>query len=465
MVEFREASYVSSEHRLSFRRAVVILCFLLFASPAFASVKLPFTPIHVFYLPNGLRAVMESDNQAPVVDVQVWYHVGSKDERPGRTGFAHLFEHLMFDGTTNIPPGEFSNYIIRWGGVDDAYTTNDATVFWETVPSADLPVALWLEADRMRNLRITESVFDKEKHVVDEEARSRFGNEPYGNVVTMLYAHAFTVSPYRHMPIGSAQDLERAALSDVQSFYDTYYVPNNATVVIAGRFDESQAVKWLEQYFGPLQDTGRPIPRGYAGEPPQPSERVVKASQDVALPAFIEGYHIPAEGSPASQPLELAAKILSDGDSSWLYHNLVYGTQTAVEIDCAANLMEEPGLFMISAVMNPGYSPRQGEDEVNALVERLKDGAISPEDLTRAKNEMLRDDVLKRESAQGRAGVLGEDAVILGNPDLYNAGPGLVLDVTPAEIQRAARQYLVSTNETVVEIYPKQARKRGEQQN
>ncbi|MGH9446984.1 MAG: M16 family metallopeptidase, partial [Terriglobia bacterium] len=326
----------------------------------------------------------------------------------------------------------------------------------------DLPVALWLEADRMRNLRITQAVFDKEKRVVDEERRNRFGNQPYGNVVPMLYAHAFTVSPYRHMPIGSTRDLERATLGDVQSFYDTYYVPNNATVVITGHFDESQAVKWLEQYFGPLQDTGRPISRAYASEPPQTSERIVKAFQNVALPAFVEGYHIPAEGSPVARPLQLAAKILSGGDSSWLYRNLVYRTQAAVEIDCAANFMEEPGVFMISAVMNPGHTPQQGEAEVGALLERLKDGGISSEDLTRAKNETLRDDVLARESAQGRAGVLGEDAVILGNPDLYNTGPGLALDVTPAEIQRAAQQYLVTKNETVVEVYPKQALKVNE---
>jgi zinc protease len=457
IVERMMAEITSARRSLFLYYAALAGLLFALAPPIFRAASLPFTPIRLFYLQNGLRAVMESDQQAPVVDVQVWYHVGSKDERPGMAGFAHLFEHLMFDGTTNVGPQEFSTYIIRSGGKDDAYTTNDATVFWETVPSADLPVALWLEADRMRNLRITQAVFDKEKSVVDEERRHRFDNQPYGNVVAMLYAHAYTVSPYQHMPIGSMQDLQRATLADVQSFYQAYYAPRDATVVIAGRFDEGQAVKWLEQYFGPLQDTGSPIPNAYPSEPPQHSERVVKVSQDVALPAFIEGYHIPDARSQASYPLQLAAKILADGDSSWLYRNLVYREQSAVEVDCAANFMEESGLFMASAVMNPGYSPQQGEAEVNALLDRLKDGKISSEDLTRAKNEMLRDDMLKRESAQGRAGMLGKDAVILGDPDLYNTEPGLVLKVTPAEIQQAAEQYLISSNETVIEVYPKQA--------
>jgi zinc protease len=433
----------------------VFVCILFVGSTASARLKIPYTPIKVAYLHNGLRVVMAQNGQAPLVNLQVWYEVGSKDEHPGMRGFAHLFEHLMFDGDTNLAPGEFSNYIVRSGGVDNAYTTTDATVFWETVPSNNLSVALWLEADRMRNLRITEATFDKEKDVVEEERRHRFDNEPYGDVLPALYAHAFKVSPYRYMPIGSTADLARATLADVQSFYNTYYEPGNATLVIVGNFDEGQAENWVQQYFGPIHETLDPISRNYPQEPAQTARRVVKLTSDVALAAFVEGYHIPADGTPDSYALQLVAKILSDGDSSWLYRDLVYQKQMAMQVDCDADLAEEPNLFLVSVIMNPGYTLAQGEAEEDAILNQLQDAEISPLDLTRAKNEVLRDFLLKRQTAQSSAEALGYDTVILKNPDLYNTGIDRLLQVTPDQIAEVARKYLQPANSTVVEVYPK----------
>ncbi|MGH9327820.1 MAG: M16 family metallopeptidase [Terriglobia bacterium] len=398
---------------------------------------------------------MAPDHQAPVAELQVWYHVGSKDEQRGRTGFAHLFEHLMFDGTHNLAPNEFSNYIVRAGGTDNAYTTEDATVFWETIPSVDLPVALWLEADRMRNLAITPSTFRNEREVVEEERRQRFGNQPYGDVVEILYAHAFAVSPYRHMPIGSMEDLERASVRDVQSFYDTYYVPDNATLVLTGSFDQNQAKQDIQQYFGPLRGTGRPIRREYAREPPQTSERVVRLTQNVALPAFIEGYHMPADGTPDSYPLRLAAKILADGESSWIYRRLVYEKQMAMQVESEGNFTELPNLFFIFAVMNPGYSPAQGEREVESVLDRLRAGDLKKDDLNRAQNQILRDFIMNRQSAQGRADALGYDAVILKHPDLYNTQLSKLMEVTAGDVHRVAQKYFVQHNLTVVEVYPR----------
>jgi zinc protease len=434
---------------------LVPFCVLFTACSASARIKLPHTPINQVYLHNGLRVVMAQDRRAPVVNLQVWYHVGSKDERPGMRGFAHLFEHLMFDGDTNLAPGEFSNYIVRSGGVDNAYTTTDATVFWETVPSNNLSTALWLEADRMRNLRITQATFDKEKDVVEEERRHRFDNEPYGNVLPVLYAHAFNVSPYRYMPIGSTADLGRATLADVQSFYNTYYQPGNAALVIVGSFDEGQAENWVQQYFGPIHNALDPISRNYPQEPAQTARRVVRLRSDVALAAFVEGYHIPADGTPDSYALQMIAKILSDGDSSWLYRDLVYRKQMAMQVDCDADLAEEPGLFLVSVMMNHGYTPAQGEAEESALVKRLEDDQISPKDLARARNEALRDFFMKRETAQTSAAALGYDAVILKNPDLYNSGIDQLLQVTSSQIVEVASKYLQPANATVVEVYPK----------
>ncbi len=416
--------------------------------------QLPHVSIDTYLLANGLEVVMAEDHNAPVVAVQVWYHVGSKDERPGMAGFAHLFEHLMFDGTANIPPGYFSNYLIRAGGTDNAYTTEDVTVFWETVPDNALPVALWLEADRMRNLRITQSSFNNERDVVEEEMRQRFTNQPYGGVIQSLYAHAFTVSPYRHRPIGSMQDLSNARLGEVKSFYDTYYQPKNATLVLVGDFDEKQAAGWVETYFGPVKGTGAAIPRTYAQEPPQMAERTVALHKNVALPAFVEGYHMPPDGSPDSYPLRVAAKILVGGDSSWIYRKLVYGAQMAMQVDCEGDFAEEPNLFFIMAVMNPGNTPHQGEAEVESLLNRLKRGHISKADLDRAKNEILHDLILERAGARDCANAIGYDAVALKNPDLVNTELSRFMQVTAGDVQRVARRYFVSRNLTLVEVYP-----------
>lgn len=438
----------------SFRFTCGAVLILALASPVLAALALPRTPIRSYMLPNGLRVVMAHDDQAPVVDVQVWYHVGSRDERPGMLGLAHLFEHLMFDGTRNLAPSEFSNYVVRWGGVDNAYTTTDATVFWETVPSVDLPVVLWLEADRMQNLAITSSTFKNERRVVEEEARQRFGNQPYGSLLETLYAHAFTVSPYQHRPIGISADLERATLDDVRAFYHSYYVPNNATLVIVGKFSESAAAAQIAKYFGPLAATAGPIPRDYRHDPPQAAERVVSLKRAVSLPVFVEGFHVPADGAPDAYPLELATKILADGESSWMYRRLVYQKQIAMQVDCEANFSELPNLLYIFAVMNPGRDMKAGEAEVAHLLERLREGDISEDDMRRAKNEVLRDFILNRQTARSRADALGYDAVVLRDANLYNTEIDRFSGLTAADVARVASKYLVSENMTLVEVSP-----------
>ncbi|MGO8787891.1 MAG: M16 family metallopeptidase [Terriglobia bacterium] len=426
--------------------------------PALAdSVKLPYTEIHEVKLDNGLDALIVESHDAPVIDVQIWYHVGSKNEVPGRTGFAHFFEHLMFDGTKNIGANEFSDYIIRSGGTDNAYTTEDTTVFWETVPSTMLPVVLWLEADRMRNLEINEKVFNNERQVVEEERRLRFDNPPYGTVVETLYDHAYTVHPYQHMTIGSMEDLNRASIQDIQNFYDTYYVPSNATVVIVGDVDWRQAAVDVQKYFGEVKGTSAgsrsPIPQ----EPEQKAERRVKMDLDVALPAFVEGYHMPADGTPDAYPLRLASKILSDGESSRIYTRLIYDKQIAVQAQSSGNFTEDPNLFFVFAVMNGGHAPAEGETQVEAELTRLKTELVSDAELDKAKNQILRDFILSRQTAQSRGDELGYAAVVLKDPQLINTELQRFLNVTPQDIQRVARKYFVQENKTLVEVYPKKA--------
>jgi len=444
-------------HKAHTGRAVFVAATLFLVTGTCGSVTLPHTSIHTVTLPNGLNACIVEDHQSPVVDVQVWYHVGSKNEVPGRTGFAHLFEHLMFDGTTNIGAEDFSDYIIRSGGIDNAYTTEDTTVFWETTPSSQLPVVLWLEADRMRNLDITQSVFNNEREVVEEERRLKFDNPPYGTVVETLYEHAYSVHPYQHMTIGSMHDLDNARIEDIKDFYDTYYVPNNATLVIVGDLDPNEAESMIQKYFGPLARGARLPANHIPQEPPQTAKRVVKLDLNVALPAFIEGYHMPADGTPDAYPLRLASNVLSEGESSRIYRRLVYDKQIALEAESTGNFTEDPNLFFVFAVLNQGRAPAEGEAEVEAELTRLKSQLVTDTELEKAKNETLRDFILSRQTVQTRGEELGYAAVVLKDANLVNTEPARFLAVTPADIQRVAQKYFVPENMTLVEVYPKNA--------
>ncbi len=404
-----------------------------------------------------MRVLLVERRQAPVVSVQVWYHVGSKNETPGKTGFAHLFEHLMFQGTRNLAPDQFSNYIVRVGGLDNAYTTEDYTVYWETLPASQLPVALWLEADRMRNLQITERSFNTEKEVVKEERRQRFDNQPYGTVIEQLYEEAFTVHPYRHSTIGSMEDLDRARLSDIREFYDTYYVPNNAWLILSGDFDSGEAERLVREFFTPLppgpETPGRNIPH----EPPQRAQRTLRLGLNVALPAFVAAYHMPADGTPDAYPLRLAAKILSEGESSRIYRRLVYEKQIAFEAHSTGNFTEDPNLFFLFAVMNPGHEPGEGAAEMQAELEKLKKEPPPAAELAKAKNQIVRDFVLSRQSVQSLGEELGYAAVVLKDPELLNTELDRFLAVTPEDIQRVARRYFIATNATTLEVYPQAA--------
>ncbi len=427
---------------------------LISAAATAAGSRLPPTRFETVQLANGLRALLVVKREAPVVSVQVWYHVGSKDETPGKTGFAHLFEHLMFQGTKNVGPEQFSTYIVSGGGLDNAYTTEDYTVYWSTIPAGLLPVALWLEADRMRHLDISEKTFHNEREVVKEERRMRFENPPYGTVVETLYQLAFTVHPYRHTPIGSMEDLDRASLADVRAFYDTYYVPRNATLVVVGDFDPVQARALIEQYFAPLDGGSAPADRHIPAEPPQSAPRVLRITRNVALPAYIAGYHMPADGTADAYPLRVAARILSDGESSRIQRRLVYEKRMALQAESDGNFTEHPNLFFVFAVLNEGFTPSQVETELLEELGRLKSEPVSEAELSRAKTQILRDFVLSRESVHSLGEQLGYAAVVLKDPAQLDAELDRFLSVTAEDIQRVARQYFVPENSAVVEIYP-----------
>ena len=437
--------------------AAFLLTVSLFALAGLSS-SAAIRPIRLDYqlatLPNGLKVVLSEDHSTPIVHVQLWYHVGSKDEKPGRTGFAHLFEHLMFKGSKNVQPEGHTSMIASRGGQSNAYTRDDETVFWETVPAQDLPLALWLEADRMATLRIDKETFANERAVVKEERRLRVDNQPFGRLNEIIYDQAFTVHPYKHSTIGSMEDLEAASVEDVRDFYRTYYVPSNATLAIVGDFDSAEAIALVAQYLGRVPKAGHEVPRDIAQEPAQTTEKRITLQEPWPLPAVIVAYHVTYDGDPDSYPLHIAAKVLSDGQSSRIYQKLVYERQIAVAAFGAANLIEDPNLFYAVAIVQPG---QETEDAASALIaefDRLKASPISGHELQRTKNQFARDYILTRNSAQNKAMVLAHALVIHNDIKTADDEFEIFQNITAADVQRVAQKYFKPENRLVLTVMP-----------
>jgi zinc protease len=405
-------------------------------------------------LPNGLTVVLSEDHSTPIVHVQIWYHVGSKNEKPGRTGFAHLFEHLMFKGSKNVQPEGHTSMISGRGGQTNAYTTDDETVFWQTLPAQDLPLALWLEADRMATLRIDRETFANERAVVKEERRLRVDNQPFGRLNEIIYDQAFTVHPYKHATIGSMEDLEAASVDDVRDFYRTYYVPSNATLVIVGDFDSAQAMALVAQYLGRVPKADHEIPRDIPKEPPKTAEKRVTLEQPWPLAAVVVAYHITSDGNPDAYPLHVAAKVLSDGQSSRIHQKLVYEQQIAVSAFGQANLIEDPNLFYAVAIVHPGAKPEEAAEALIAEFDRLKAEPITDHELQRTKNQWSRDYILMRDSNQSKATILAHAVVIHKDIKTADGEFEIFQNVTAADIQRVAKTYFTPENRLVVTVLP-----------
>jgi len=414
--------------------------------------KLDFT---THKLANGLQVILLEEHAVPVINLQIWYHVGGKDELPGHTGFAHLFEHLMFKGSAHVGPDEHSRIIEAVGGFDNAETGDDTTEFFETFPSNYLERILWLEADRMGSLNVDEANFESERQVVEEERRVRVDNQPYGSIEEDLRAAAFTVHGYHHTPIGSIADLDKATLQDVRDFHDTYYKPNNATLVIAGDFDSAQALAWTHKYFDGIPASAKPIARHDTPEPPQAAERTVdKSYTNTPLTAVVIGYKFPARYASDAYPLDLASNVLAGGESSRLYQALVYKDQIAVQSAGFGNFTEDPNLFWAYAIMNPGHSAQDGEKAVEAILDGLKDKPVDAKELQKAKNQEIAGFILGRDTDEEKAVAIEAAAVIGKNPDLVNTELERYLKVTPDEIERVAKEYFVPQRATVLFIKP-----------
>ena len=421
---------------------------------ALAASRPPKLQYEITTLPNGLTVVLSEDHSTPIIHVQLVYHVGSKNERPGRTGFAHLFEHLMFKGSKNVQPEAHTSMLASVGAQSNAFTTDDETVFWETVPAQYLPLSLWLEADRMATLRIDKDTFANERDVVKEERRMRVDNQPYGRLNEIIYDQAFTVHPYKHATIGSMADLEAASVEDVRDFYKTFYVPANATLVIVGDFETAQALTLVNNYLGRVPKSDRVVPRDIPQEPPQTKEKRVTLQEPWPLPAVVVGYHVTKDGNPDSYPLHIAAKVLSDGQTSRIYKKLVYEKQMAVAAFGNANLIEDPNLFYAVAIVAPGHTPEEVIEALITELDRLKAEPISAHELQRTKNQFARDYIMGRESNQQKAGQLSHAVVIHNDVKTADAEFDIFQNMTVADVQRVARTYFRPENRLVLTLMP-----------
>jgi zinc protease len=441
------------------------ICAALCSTPVFAQgnaagenseqVRPPKLNYSTHTLPNGLQVILLEDHEVPMINLQVWYHVGGKDEKPGRTGFAHLFEHLMFKGSAHVPAEEHSRIIEAVGGFDNAETGDDTTNFFETFPSNYLERVLWLEADRMGSLNVSDENFKSEREVVKEERRVRIENQPYGYLQEDLRAAAFTVHGYHHTPIGSMEDLDKATIQDVRDFFNTFYKPNNATLVVVGDFDSAQALAWTNKYFDGIPASAKPIPRLNNPEPPQTAERMAKKSySNTPLPAVVIGYKIPARYSPDAYPLDLASNILAGGESSRLYQTLVYKEQIAVQAAGFGAFSEDPNLFWAYAIMNQGHTAEEGEKSLLGVLDGLKTAPVEARELEKAKNQEIAGYVLGRDTDEEKAVALASAAVIGKDPGLANTELEHYLTASAADVQRVAKDYFQSAHATVLIVTP-----------
>jgi zinc protease len=442
------------------RSAIVLIALAgwLSVQPASdAAVRPPKLDYKMTTLENGLKVVLLEDHSAPIVHTEIWYHVGSKNEKKGRTGFAHLFEHMMFKGSKNVEPEGHPSRISSIGGQSNAYTNEDVTVYWQTTPAHYLPLVLWLEADRMATLRIDEKVFQTEREVVKEERRMRVESQPYGKLNEIIYGQAFTTHTYKHPTIGSMADLEAASIEDVRDFFRTYYVPENATLVIVGDFEPKEAMDLVTKYMGRVPKSDHRVPRDIPAEPPQTKERRITLEENVPLPAVVVAHHITYDGHPDSYPLHIASKVLSDGQSARIYRSLVYEKQLALAAFGQGNIIEDPNLFYAVAIVQPGRTPEEATKALIAELDRLKAEPISAAELQKTKNQFARDYILSRESNKDKAQTLAHAAVIHDDITTADGEFDIFMNMTAGQVQRVAQKYFTPENRVVLTIMPRGA--------
>ncbi len=407
-----------------------------------------------YTLPNGLKVILHEDHSAPVVAVTALYHVGSKNEDTARTGFAHFFEHLLFEGSENIKRGEFDKYVTNAGGQLNANTSQDRTFYYELLPSNQLDLGLWLESERMMHAKIEQIGVNTQREVVKEEKRMRMDNRPYGSFLNEMLKRAFKVHPYKWSPIGSMDHLNAAKLEEFIQFYKTYYVPNNCVLSIAGDFDKASVKKKIEAYFAAIPK-GAEVKRPSIVEPPLGGEVRDVIEDNVQLEGVFQAYRAPKQGGDEYYAFNVLSNILSGGESSRMNKTLVDAKQLAVAAQSVPYFNEDEGVFITLAIANAGVKAANLEKNIDSVVADLQTNLVSEREFQKVKNQITTDWVSTKGTMAGIAENLANFEVYFGDANLVNTELEKYNKVTREDVLKVAKKYLNKDNRVVLYYVPK----------
>lgn len=408
-----------------------------------------------FTLENGLHVILHQDKSTPIVAVSVMYHVGSKNENPERTGFAHFFEHLMFEGSENIGRGEFDKYVQKAGGELNANTSFDRTYYYEVLPSNQLALGLWLESERMLHARVDEKGIETQREVVKEERRQRIDNQPYGSILEETFRRAYTQHPYRWPLIGSMAHLEAAEENDYKQFYKDFYVPNNAVLSIAGDIDFAEAKMLIEKYFAGIPKSEKPVYRPRVVEPNLVAEVRDTIFDNIQLPAVVQAYRIPAQGTKDYYAVDMVSRILSSGESSRLYRSLVDEQQKALFVGNFPLALEDPGVSLSFGITNMGVDVLELEKAIDVEIKKIQDELITEKEFEKLRNQIEDEFVTSNSRVAGIAESLATYHMFFNDANLINTEMDRYLAVTREDIKAAASKYLHRNNRVTLHYLPK----------
>ena len=434
------------------KKSLMALSTLLMVGGTVSAQKVAFEE---YTLDNGMHVILHQDNSAPVVITSVMYHVGSKDENPERTGFAHFFEHLLFEGTANIGRGEWFKIVTGNGGTNNANTSDDRTYYYEIFPSNNLELGLWMESERLLHPVINQIGVDTQNEVVKEEKRLRVDNQPYGNLIAEIKKNMFTNHPYRWTTIGEMEHLDAATLEEFQAFNKKFYVPNNAVLVVAGQFDKAQAKEWIQKYFGVIPK-GAPISRQKFEE--APITQTIKARYEdpnIQIPMVAAAYRTPSNKTRDSKVLDLISTLLSDGKSSRLYKKMVDDKKMALQVGAFNYSQEDFGMYIIYGLPMGANTPESLIAEVDEEIVRLQTELISEKEYQKLQNIFENQYVNSNASVEGIADNLATYYMLYGDVNLINTEIDIYRSITREEIRDIAKKYLNPNQRLILDYAPK----------
>ncbi|QDH79101.1 insulinase family protein [Echinicola soli] len=408
-----------------------------------------------FNLDNGLHVIMHKDNTTPIVVTSVLYHVGSKNEDPERTGFAHFFEHLLFEGSEHIGRGEYMKKIQSEGGTLNAYTSNDITYYYETLPSNKLELALYMESERMLHAKIDQVGVDTQREVVKEEKRQRYDNQPYGTILPETLKRAYTKHPYQWAPIGSLDHLNAATLDEFMGFYNEFYVPNNATLTIAGDIDYDQTKEWVEKYFSEIPKGKADIYRPNITEPAKTEEIRDIIYDNIQIPAVIQAYNLPPKNDPDSYAMDMLSTYLTGGKSSLMTKELVDKQQKALAVAAIPLDLEDGGIFIMYGITNMGVQAEELETEIDKLIKQVQEEGVSERDFEKLQNIIENNVVSSNSTMSGIAQSLSQSYVFFGETGHINEVLEKYRAVSREDLKRVANKYLTLDGRVVLYYLPK----------